>query len=371
MNPSLIIAPINKWLKNYNKPLIISGPCSAESEEQLLTTAKAIAAIDKKIIFRAGIWKPRTRPNTFEGVGNIGLEWLKKVKEQTGLLIATEVANAAHVEACLKNEVDIIWIGARTTVNPFSVQEIADALKGVDIPVFVKNPIYPDTQLWLGALERINYAGITKLAAIHRGFHSYQPTQFRNAPNWELVVELKNLCPDLPIINDPSHICGNTEMIPFMAQKALDMDLDGLMIETHHNPAVALSDAKQQLTPAQLSTLLDQLIVRQVNSDNTEFKNKLEQLRESINKADNELLEVLTNRMEAVEKIGHYKKQNNVTILQASYWDRLLNERINMAAKIGLDGDFIRAIYNLIHEESIRKQTVIMNSNEVLSGSNK
>lgn len=367
MNPSLKITPINKWLKNSNKPLIISGPCSAESQDQLLTTAKAIAAIDKKIIFRAGIWKPRTRPNNFEGVGNIGLQWLKKVKEQTGLLLATEVANAAHVEACLNNEVDVLWIGARTTVNPFSVQEIADALKGVDIPVFVKNPIYPDIQLWLGALERINYAGITKLAAIHRGFHTYQSTPFRNAPHWELVVELKNLFPDLPIINDPSHICGNTEMISFMAQKALDMDLDGLMIETHHHPAVALSDAKQQLTPSELSTLLHHLIVRQVNSDNTEFKNKLEQLRDSINKADDELLNVLANRMTAVEQIGEYKKQNNVTILQASYWDKLLNERINTASTIGLNVDFIRVIYNLIHEESIRKQTVIMNSNEVLS----
>ncbi|MEO9219044.1 MAG: chorismate mutase, partial [Bacteroidia bacterium] len=272
----------------------------------------------------------------------------------------------AHVEACLKNEVDIIWIGARTTVNPFSVQEIADALKGVDIPVFVKNPIYPDIQLWLGALERINYAGITKLGAIHRGFHSYQPTKFRNAPTWELVVELKSLCPDLPIINDPSHICGNTEMIPAMAQKALDMDLDGLMIETHNNPAVALSDAKQQLTPAQLSTLLEQLIVRQVNSDNSEFKNKLDQLRESINKADNDLLQIFANRMKVVEEIGEYKKQNNVTILQANYWDILLNERITKALKMGLNEEFIRAVYILIHEESIRRQTITMNSDAEL-----
>jgi chorismate mutase len=363
MNPLLNITPISQWHSAAKRPLIISGPCSAESESQMLTTAKAIAAIDKNIIFRAGIWKPRTRPNSFEGIGTIGLEWMKAVKEQTGMLTATEVANGAHVEECLKHGVDILWVGARTTVNPFSVQEVADALKGVDIPVFVKNPINPDLQLWLGALERINYAGITKIAAIHRGFHSHTNTPFRNAPQWEMAVELKRLCPDLPVICDPSHICGNTDLIPYIAQKALDMDMYGLMIETHCMPAVALSDAKQQLTPSQLAELLGRLVVRQPNSDNPEFKSKLDQLREAINKVDDELLHTLANRMQIAEKIGEYKKQNNVTILQTTRWEELLNERMNMGTMMGLSEDFIRTLYVLIHEESIRKQTAIMNTN--------
>ena len=363
MSSLLKITPISQWYTKAKRPLIISGPCSAESESQMLTTAKAIAAIDKNIIFGAGIWKPRTRPNSFEGIGTVGLQWMKAVKEQTGMLTATEVANGSHVEECLKNGIDILWVGARTTVNPFSVQDIADALKGVDIPVFVKNPINPDLQLWLGALERINYAGITKIAAIHRGFHSYTNTPFRNAPNWEMAVELKRLCPDLPVICDPSHICGNTDLIPYISQKALDMDMYGLMIETHCMPSVALSDAKQQLTPAQLGELLERLVVRQPNSDNPEFKNKLDQLREAINKADDELLQTLANRMKVVEKIGEYKKQNNVTILQTTRWEELLNERMNMGIMMGLSEEFIRTLYVLIHEESIRKQTEIMNEN--------
>ena len=305
MNQLLNITPVTQWYPQGKRPLIISGPCSAESESQMLTTANALAAIDKNIIFRAGIWKP--------------------------------------------------------TGNPFSVQEIADALKGVDIPVFVKNPINPDLQLWLGALERVNYAGISKIAAVHRGFHSYTPSPFRNAPNWDITIELKSMCPDLPIIVDPSHICGNTELIPYISQKALDMDMYGLMIETHFNPSVALSDAKQQLTPFQLLELLQHLVVRQANSDNLEFRNKLEQLRESINKTDDELLQVLLNRMCTVEKIGAYKKQNNVTILQASHWDTILNERIKIGTKMGMSEEFIRSLYKLIHDESIRKQAEIMN----------
>ena len=360
MNPLLNITPISQWARE-KRPLIISGPCSAESESQMLTTATALAAIDKNIIFRAGIWKPRTRPNAFEGVGSIGLEWMKTVKARTGLLTATEVANGNHVEECLKNGIDMLWIGARTTVNPFSVQEIADAVKGVDIPVFIKNPINPDLQLWLGALERINYAGITKIAAIHRGFHSYNPSPFRNAPNWDIAVELKRICPDLPVICDPSHICGNTELIPYISQKALDMDMYGLMIETHCTPSLALSDAKQQITPFELSELLKRLVVRHANSDNPDFKNKLDQLRESINKADDELLQVLANRMGIVEKIAEYKKQNNVTILQTSRWESLLNERIQVGTLMGMSEEFIKALYVLIHEESIRKQAAVMN----------
>jgi chorismate mutase len=361
MKPILNITPVCNWLQEAKRPLIISGPCSAESETQMLTTAKAIAAIDKKIIFRAGIWKPRTRPNAFEGVGSKGLEWMKTVKEQTGLLTATEVANANHVEECLKNKIDILWIGARTTVNPFSVQEIADALRGTDIPVFVKNPVTPDLQLWLGALERINQAGITKLAAIHRGFHSHAITPFRNDPKWEIAIELRTHCPDLPMICDPSHICGNTELIPYVSQKAMDMDMHGLMIETHCMPKMALSDAKQQLTPLQLADLIDRLVVRKAHSENNEFKNKLELLRESINKTDEELLQVLMSRMQMVEKIGVYKKENNVTILQTNRWESLLNERLNSASMMGLSEVFVRSLYLLIHEESIRKQNEVMN----------
>ncbi|MGZ4033332.1 MAG: chorismate mutase [Bacteroidia bacterium] len=362
MKTLLNITPVCNWLEGVKRPLMIAGPCSAESEMQMLSTAKNIAAIDKKIIFRAGIWKPRTRPNSFEGVGSIGLQWLKKVKEETGMLTATEVANVSHVEECLNAGVDILWIGARTTVNPFSVQEIADALKGVDIPVFVKNPVNPDLQLWLGALERINQAGITKIAAVHRGFHSHSITPFRNDPKWEVAIELRTLCPDLPIICDPSHICGNTELIPYIAQKALDMDMHGLMIETHCMPSVALSDAKQQLTPVQLKILIEKLVVRKANSNNEKFKNKLDELRESINKTDDELLHVLMNRMKTAEKIGVYKKENNVTILQTNRWENLLKERLEAASMMGLSEEFIRTLYILIHEESIRRQAEIMNN---------
>jgi chorismate mutase len=362
MKQLLNITPVCSWLEGAKRPLMIAGPCSAESEIQMLNTAKNIAAINKKIIFRAGIWKPRTRPNSFEGVGSIGLQWMKKVKEETGLLTATEVANASHVEECLKVGIDILWIGARTTVNPFSVQEIADALKGVDIPVFVKNPVNPDLQLWLGALERINQAGITKIAAIHRGFHSHSITPFRNDPKWEMAIELRTLCPELPIICDPSHICGNTDLIPYISQKALDMDMHGLMIETHCMPSIALSDAKQQLTPVQLLDLIRKLVVRKSNSLNPDFKNKLEELRESINKTDEELLQILMSRMQVAEKIGTYKKENDVTILQKNRWEDLLNERLSNAAMMGLSEEFVRALYILIHEESIRKQTEVMNS---------
>src|SRR5262245_9652656 len=257
---TLQITPIYDWIGKKAKPVIISGPCSAESESQVLTTAKAITGIYSSIIFRAGIWKPRTRPNSFEGVGVDGLRWLQSVKKETGMKVTTEVANAKHVEDCLKHSIDILWIGARTTVSPFAVQEIADALKGVDIPVMIKNPVNPDLQLWIGAIERFHQAGINKVAAIHRGFHSFEQSPFRNNPNWQIPVELKLTFPNLPLICDPSHICGNTELIPYISQKALDMDMDGLMIEAHMMPSIAKSDAKQQLTPAQLKELLPKLV---------------------------------------------------------------------------------------------------------------
>ncbi|MGZ4118705.1 MAG: chorismate mutase, partial [Bacteroidia bacterium] len=345
----------------YNKPLLIAGPCSAESEEQMLSTAGQIAAFYPDSIFRAGIWKPRTRPGTFEGIGDIGLQWMKEVKQQTGLLTATEVATADHVEKCLKAGIDILWIGARTTVNPFSVQEIADALKGVDIPVFVKNPIYPDLQLWAGALERVNNAGITKIAAVHRGFHSYDNRPFRNSPKWELAIELKAACPELPIICDPSHIGGTPELIPYLAQKAMDMDMDGLMIETHRNPSVALSDAKQQITPFELKEIIRDLQIRTATIQNSDLQTKLDELRSVIHKLDNDLLELLAKRMAVSKQIGEYKRDNNVTILQVTHWKNLIGTSIANGYQLGLPKEFVKELYQLIHDESIRRQTDVMN----------
>lgn len=341
--------------------MLIAGPCSAESEEQMLETAKQIAAFYPNSIFRAGIWKPRTRPNAFEGIGSIGLKWMQTVKKETGLLTATEVANAAHVEECLKHGIDILWIGARTTVNPFSIQEIADALKGVDIPVFIKNPIYPDLQLWAGALERINNSGINKIAAIHRGFNSYDNGPFRNSPKWELAIELKAACPNLPMFCDPSHIGGTPELIPYLAQKAMDMEMDGLMIETHVNPKVALSDAKQQVTPAELKTIISDLKIRSSSIQSRELQTKLDELRLVIGKLDKDLLELLAKRMAVSTEIGIYKRDNNITILQVSHWAKLIESSLETANQLGLREDFIKGIYQLIHDESILRQTDVMN----------
>jgi chorismate mutase len=361
MKLNLNISPLKNWFPNYTKPLLIAGPCSAESEEQMLETAKSITAFYPNSIFRAGIWKPRTRPGTFEGIGDIGLQWMKLVKEQTGLLTATEVATADHVEKCLKAGIDILWIGARTTVNPFSVQEIADALKGVDIPVFVKNPIYPDLQLWAGALERVNNAGITKIAAVHRGFQSYDNGPFRNSPKWELAIELKAACSELPVICDPSHIGGTPELISYLAQKAMDMDMDGLMIETHRNPAVALSDAKQQVTPFQLKEIINDLQIRSAAIHNSDLQTKLDELRSIIHKLDNDLLEVLAKRMAVSKQIGEYKRDNHVTILQVTHWKNLIETSIANGNQLGLPKDFVKGLYQLIHDESIRRQTDVMN----------
>ena len=361
MKLNLNITPLSSWFPNYSKPLLIAGPCSAESEEQMLTTAKQIAAFYPNSIFRAGIWKPRTRPNTFEGIGNVGLKWMQMVKQQTGLLTSTEVATATHVEECLKHGIDILWIGARTTVNPFSLQEIAEALRGVDIPVFVKNPIYPDLQLWIGALERVNNAGITKIVAIHRGFQSYDNGPFRNSPKWELAIELKAACPELPVICDPSHIGGTPELIPYIAQKAMDMDMDGLLIETHCRPAEALSDAKQQITPFQLKEIIDDLQIRSSSVENIELQTKLEELRSIINKLDNDLLEILAKRMAVSAQIGSYKKENNITILQVAHWKKLIESGIESGSQIGLPEEFVKGLYQLIHDESIRRQTEVMN----------
>jgi chorismate mutase len=361
LNLELDIIPLETWFSGYQKPLLIAGPCSAENEGQMLSTARQIAAFYPNSIFRAGIWKPRTRPNTFEGIGDIGLQWMKDVKNETGLLTATEVANAEHVEKCLKAGIDILWIGARTTVNPFSVQEIADALKGVDIPVFVKNPINPDAQLWAGALERVNNAGIKKLAAVHRGFHSFDNGPFRNSPKWELAIELKTACPGLPMICDPSHIAGSPELIPYIAQKAMDLDMDGLMIETHIDPSSALSDAKQQVNPFQLKEIIDDLNIRTSSIDDLEFRNKLEELRNMIHKLDNDLLEIMAKRMTVSSQIGEYKRDNNVTILQVAHWKKLVEESLDTGLILGLPNEFIKGLYQLIHDESIRRQTEVMN----------
>lgn len=365
MKKGLQLESISKWLPTASKPVIISGPCSAETEEQTIATAKQIAATGKVHALRAGIWKPRTRPGQYEGAGEEGLKWLIQAKKETGLPVTTEVANAAHVEACLKAGVDILWVGARTTVNPFSVQEVADALKGVDIPVMVKNPINPDIELWLGAFERLNKAGITKMAAIHRGFSSFEKGPFRNAPMWDLGIELKTRIPEIDIICDPSHIAGARDLISFVSQKALDLDMVGLMIESHINPDAAWSDAKQQVTPAVLSKIIDGLIVRTVSSDNKTFKDTLSVLREQIDQLDDEVMQKLSQRMKISEKIGQYKKDNNVTILQVNRWEEIIKTRITLGKAMGLSEEFTNDMMKLIHKESIQIQTKVMNKTEV------
>jgi chorismate mutase len=357
----LNLTPIEQWLNTNDKPIIISGPCSAESEVQLISTAKELAALNKVHLFRAGIWKPRTRPNSFNGVGEDGLGWLRTVKEETGLPVTTEVANRKHVELCLKYKIDVLWIGARTSANPFSVQEIADVLTGTDVPVLVKNPVNPDLELWIGALERINNAGITKLAAIHRGFSSFEKTPFRNVPMWEIPIELKTMCPKLPVICDPSHIAGSRDLIQMISQKAIDLDMNGLMIESHINPQRALSDSMQQIIPSSLNRMLNDLIIRSPETSNKEFTNQLEHLRNIIDDLDTEVIRVLSQRMEIAEKIGEYKKQNDVTILQLNRWEDIVANRLNLGLAMGLSESFLKKYLKLIHEESIRRQTEVMN----------
>ena len=364
MKKALQLESITKWLPTASKPIIISGPCSAETEDQMIATAKQLAATGKVHALRAGIWKPRTRPGQYEGAGEEGLKWLVQAKKETGLPVTTEVANAAHVDACLKAGVDILWVGARTTVNPFSVQEIADSLKGVDIPVMVKNPINPDLELWIGALERLNKAGLTKLAAIHRGFSSFEKGPFRNAPMWDMAIELKTRIPELDIICDPSHIAGNRELISFICQKALDLDMVGLMIESHIDPDAAWSDAKQQVTPAVLGRIIDGLVVRTVTSDNKTFKDTLSILREQIDQLDDEIMSKMAARMKISEKIGQYKKENSVTILQVARWEEIIQTRITLGKAMGLNPTFTNDLLKLIHQESIQIQTKVMNKVE-------
>lgn len=339
------------------RPMIIAGPCSAETEEQVMDTAKQLAAEGVKI-FRAGIWKPRTKPGSFEGIGSEGLAWLRRVKQETGMYTATEVATAKHVYEALKFGVDVLWIGARTTANPFSVQEIADALKGVDMPVLIKNPVNPDIELWIGAIERIYNAGIRRIGAIHRGFSTYDKKMYRNMPQWHLPIELKRRYPDLPIFCDPSHIGGKRSLILPLSQQAMDLQFDGLIIESHCNPDCAWSDASQQLTPHSLKDdVLDKLIIR----DMVQTTESLSDLRGQIDEIDNQLLEVLAKRMRVSEEIGIYKKEHNIAVVQTSRYDEVLKKRIAIGEGFNMSGEFMRVLFEAIHEESVRKQMDIMN----------
>ena len=344
------------------RPLIISGPCSAETEQQVVETATRLANTGKVDMLRAGIWKPRTRPGSFEGIGTKGLPWLQRAKRETGLPVTVEVATGKQVEDALHFDVDVLWIGARTTVNPFSVQEVADALRGANVPVMIKNPINPDLELWTGAVERVAKSGIDKIGLIHRGFSSYGNTEYRNAPMWHLAIEMKRRNPDMMIINDPSHICGRRDILLDVAQKAIDLDFDGLMIESHIDPDNAWSDAKQQVTPEKLAEMLDNIIWRKEDINSEEFHAALEKLRQQINHLDDELLQLLGQRMKIADKIGEFKRNNNITILQTNRWNEILERAFRKGDKIGLSKEFITKYFDAVHMESINHQNKIMNS---------
>ncbi len=344
----------------YTKPIVIAGPCSLENENQIDTIAKSLTTSGKTDILRAGIWKPRTRPGSFEGIGEKGLKWLVEAGRKYNLPTTTEVANVKHVELALKAGIDVLWIGARTTVNPFSVQEIADALKGVDIPVLIKNPINPDLNLWVGAIERIQNAGIDEIAVIHRGFSSFEKTKFRNIPKWGIPVSLMQMFPSIPIICDPSHIGGSRDLIQSISQKALDMNMNGLMIETHHSPDEALSDAKQQITPGKLDEILTNLVIRKPNPAKGQDY-ILDDLREKIDEIDDSIMEDLSKRFEIIDAIGEYKKANNITILQIERWFEILASRKKNGIAKGLREEFTEEILKSIHKESVYRQTKILN----------
>jgi chorismate mutase len=355
----LDLLPISDRKEITERPVIVAGPCSAESEEQVMKTARDLASMGIKI-FRAGIWKPRTRPSAFEGVGSTGLPWLKRVKEETGLLTATEVANVKHVYEALKFGIDIIWIGARTSANPFAVQEIADTLKGMDIPVLVKNPVNPDVELWIGAIERLHQAGIKRIMAIHRGFSVFAKSEYRNHPHWQIPIELKRRIPNLPVITDPSHICGNRQRLYEISQEAMDLNFDGIIIETHPEPEKAWSDAKQQVTPADLQKILDRIVIRKTEVDNG-LAMTIQELRSEIDKLDDQIIDIFEHRMQIADQIGEYKKAHNVAILQSKRWDSILNNRLEMGLKKGLSNEFITRVFRAIHQESINHQARIMN----------
>jgi chorismate mutase len=343
---------------NARRPVVIAGPCSAETEEQVMNTAIELAGKGVKL-FRAGIWKPRTKPGGFEGVGTEGLNWLKRVKKETGMYVLTEVATATHVYECLKAGIDVLWIGARTTVNPFAVQEIADALRGTDIPILVKNPVNPDLELWIGALERLNNAGLKRLGVIHRGFSSYDKKIYRNLPQWHIPIELHRRIPGLPVFCDPSHIGGKRELIAPLCQQAMDLNFDGLIIESHCNPDAAWSDAFQQITPDVLDYILNLLIIRE-GSRTTE---NLKELRKQIDECDYELIEVLSKRMRISREIGTYKKEHNLTVLQSGRYNEILEKRASQGEQCGMDAEFVKDMFEAIHEESIRQQIEVINRN--------
>ena len=354
---------MRSWLDdfNLNHPLVIAGPCSAETEDQVLKIAHDLKNTDVSI-YRAGIWKPRTRPGMFEGVGAIGLKWLDKVKKETGLLTATEVANASHVKLALEYDIDVLWIGARSTVSPFIVQEIADALKDTDKIVLVKNPVNPDLSLWLGGLERLYSANIKKLGVIHRGFSTYEKSKYRNNPEWQLPIELQNRFPDIPLICDPSHIAGRRDILQDISQTALDLNFDGLMIETHTDPDNAWSDAAQQITPDVLVKMMEDLKIRTLTSDEADYKNQLNTLRTQIDVIDHGILETLGKRMKVAVSIGELKKKKNVAVLQTKRWNEILGNMILEGEKKGLSEEFVLKMFKAIHQESINNQEEVINS---------
>ncbi|HHB77933.1 MAG TPA: 3-deoxy-7-phosphoheptulonate synthase [Saprospiraceae bacterium] len=352
------------WLKLEGRKLVISGPCSAESEEQILETARALAQGGHVDYFRAGVWKPRTMPGSFEGIGKEALQWLKKAKEETGLKITVEVATPQHVYEAIKAGVDVLWIGARTTVNPFAVQDIADAVAGLDIPIFIKNPINPDIKLWMGAVERFKKAGITRIGLVHRGFSYLGETKYRNRPQWQIPIEMMVTYPDLPMICDPSHICGNRTMLHEVAQKAIDLNFDGVMLESHPNPDEAWSDAKQQVTPSRLNEILDQLVLRESRQDDELIQNNLELLRGEIDEIDADLLAILGKRMNVAKRIGHFKKERNITILQQARWEEIVQRFIELGLANGLSRSFAIKLITAIHDESINNQEKIFRSEE-------
>jgi chorismate mutase len=350
------------WLEDFqlDHPLVIAGPCSAETEQQVLQIAHELKDSDVSI-FRAGIWKPRTRPGGFEGVGAIGLKWLQRAKQETGLLMAIEVATATHVQLALEHDIDVLWIGARTTVNPFAVQEVADALRGTDKIVLLKNPVNPDLSLWLGGLERLTQAGIEKLGVIHRGFSTYEKTKYRNNPEWQIPIEMQSKFPDLPLICDPSHITGKRSMIQEVSQQALDLNFNGLIIETHCDPDKAWSDAQQQITPAVLKQMFVDLRVRKLSDDDDEFKKQMTKFRTQIDDYDRKLIEILGNRMKVADGIGALKKEKNVAVLQNKRWHEILERMVLDGNEKGLSEDFIKQIFKAIHQESINHQEKVIN----------
>lgn len=362
-NKKLELVPLYDWgMFTEPRPSVVAGPCSAETEEQVMETARGLKEMGINV-YRAGIWKPRTHPGSFEGIGTEGLRWMQRARKEFGLKIATEVASERHVMECIKFGVDLVWIGARTTANPFLVQEIADALKDTDIPVLVKNPVNPDLELWIGALERLNRAGVKKLGVIHRGFSTFEKIKYRNDPQWQIAIELRSRYPELPFFVDPSHMGGSTEYIREISQRSLDLGFEGLMIESHCNPSCAMSDAKQQLTPDQLSDLLyNQIAVRDADSDSPQWKENIDQLRAKIDVIDENLLYVLASRMKVSRQIGQYKKDNNIAILQASRWDAVLAKVVEKGADYELSEKFLTAVFNAIHEASVEAQ------NEIISG---